>query len=225
MTLRITGGITLTEGSFGSSTTVTAYINAQALRDAGQTVDGVYEINPSGSNPFNVYCMFDPTPVGVFGSAPTGYNLVGVFNRIDAISPVAAGGTDFNTVEYLNDTLWAELQTTLNDTEVYFVYYDASLSIINYAKTLVETPGTCQRIQDTLLPNTATGHWLWAWTDPGCDAHGTDYSQTFLNSSNKAGVNNRNTEKYNYFWNGSAWTLPSYAVGTTNVKYLRIFAR
>ncbi len=224
MSVKFSGKIVV-DGLFKGSASNPVFANAQAYRDAGQTTDGVYTINPSGSNAFDVYCMFDPTPTGVFGSAPTGYNLVGVFNRIDNITPTSGNGTDFNTVEYLNDTYWGELQTTLIDIDVYFVYYDSSGTVINYCRTLVETPGTCQRIQDTLNPGILGGHWLWAWTDPGCNGSGTDYSQTFLNNANKAGVNNRNAEKYNYYWNGSSWTLPSYAAGSTNVKYLRIFAR
>ncbi len=225
MSVKFSGKIVV-DGLFKGSAPVVTYANAQALRDAGQTTDGVYEINPSGSNPFDVYCMFDPTPTGVFGSAPTGYNLAAVFNRIDSIPATSGNGTDFYTVEYLNDTLWAELQTSLIDTEAYFIYYDSGGSVVEHAKAIIETPGVCQRLQDTLNPSINSTSWSWSWTDPNCDGTDLDYTFISLGGAGAPVVYNVNaTHKYTYRWTGSAWDQRYSYVGSSNAKYLRIFVR
>lgn len=191
------------------------FLSALDALNQGYTESGIYTISPDGQNKFELYCNQD-----IFGGGWTQVARFEYANVGSATTTTSVNPTDTNG--YIEDQHWQVFNSNATF-KVLFEFYGANGEGPYYARTPM-TAGTCQEIHTTLMPAAYGTNYLWAWTDPGCNLIGIDYTYVTFDSDKIISVDNRN-RRYAEYWNGSGWTEPRPSIHYGTPGYVNIYVK
>ncbi len=206
--------VTLALGDYSTIWSVTTVAepvvlaSCQAFRDAGYDQDGVYTIDPTGSDPFDVYC--DMTFDG------GGWALVGSWSS-PAQSGTSATAVAFGDADtYLKDSRYATLVGIASSG------LRLSQDSFNLRIPAATPANSCGKNWRATVEPT---DWYdvgeprptkyWAWSEADCNARGGGYTMAGWNDNSVSPSHLELSEinsgsQYVQRWTGSGWTMDTY---------------